>query len=229
MLTLLRAQRSWRTSLGAPRARRQVRKTARRAGKLVLALTIAAFGTAGCTVPGDVDNADNNVILNIEQVRLESDPFGDVLTSGGTILDDSISVDLTAVLKAAIATDPNVVTPDLQNIALDRYEVTFTRTDGGTAVPPGFTRGVSGLVRLSVPQATDATVLTVPIVLVPSTIKAQPPISYLISPGSEPATNFTNIQVNARVQFFGHTLAGHPVTVVGNIGINFANFGDDNE
>lgn len=194
----------------------------------MLALTIAAFG-AGCTVPGDVDNADNNVILNIEGISFVSDPFGDVLTSGGTILDDSISVDLSAVLKAAIATDPNVVTPDLQNIALDRYEVTFTRTDGGTAAPPGFTRGVSGLVRLSVPQATDANVLTVPIVLVPSTIKAQPPISYLISPGSEPGTNFTNIQVNARVQFFGRTLSGHQVTVVGNIGINFANFGDDNE
>lgn len=228
MLTLLRAQRSWRTSLGAPRARRQVRKTARRAGKLVLALTIAAFG-AGCTVPGDADNADNNVLLNIEGVSFVSDPFGDVLTSGGTILDDSITVDLSAVLKAPITTDPNVVTPDLQNIALERYEVTFTRTDGGTAAPAGFTRGISGLVRLSEPQATDVNLLTVSIVLVPSTIKAQPPISYLISPGSEPGTNFTNIQVNARVQFFGRTLSGHQVTVVGNIGINFANFGDDNE
>lgn len=196
-----------------------------------LALVLPVAGLAiGCTADGDIDNADNNVILNIEQLLLTSDPFGDVLTSGGTILDDTVQVDFSAVLKAPITTDPSVVQPDLQSIALERYEVTFTRTDGGTVVPPGFTRGISGLVRLTEPQAEEVVLLSLPnIVIVPSTTKAQPPISFLISPGSEPSTNFTNIQVNARIQFFGRTLAGNPVTVVGNVGINFANYGDENE
>jgi len=229
MLTFHRTQRSWRTSLGAPRAGRTVREIASRLGRLALLVPLAAL-VVGCTATGDVDNTANNVILNIEDVQYLSDPFGDVLTSGGTILDDTISVDFSAVLKAPITTNPAVVQPDLQSIALDRYEVTFTRTDGGTQAPPGFQRGIAGLVRLTEPQAEEVVIQNITgIVILPSTTKAQPPISYLISPGSEPGTNFTNIQVNARIQFFGHTLAGDPVTVVGNIGINLANFGDDNE
>jgi hypothetical protein len=196
-----------------------------------LALVLPVAGLAiGCTADGEIDNADNNVILNIEELLLTSEPFGDVLTSGGTILDDTVQVDFSAVLKAPITTNPQLVQPDLQSIALERYEVTFTRTDGGTVAPPGFTRGISGLVRLTEPAAEEVVLLTLSnIVIAPSTTKAQPPISYLISPGSEPGTNFTNIQVNARIQFFGRTLSGQQVTVVGNVGINFANYGDDNE
>jgi hypothetical protein len=182
----------------------------------------------GCSAEGTVDNGANNVILIVELVQLESDPFGDVLTSGGTILDDVALFDMAAVLKAPISTSPNTLRPDLQNVALERYEVTFTRTDGGTLLPPGFTRGISGLVRLSEPGSEAALVTPLSIIVVPSTIKAQPPISFLISPGSEEGTNFINIQVNARIQFFGRTLAGDEVTVVANIGINFANYGDDN-
>ena len=90
-------------------------------------------------------------------------------------------------------------------------------------------RGVTGLVRLTEPSAEEVKITTIPnVVIVPSTTKAQPPISYLISPGTEQGTNFANIQVNARVQFFGKTLAGDEVTVVANIGVNFANYGDNN-
>ena len=65
-------------------------------------------------------------------------------------------------------------------------------------------------------------------VLVPSTTKAQPPIAHLISPGFEPDTGYTNIQVNARIRFFGRTVAGEPVSAAATIGINFADFGDSN-
>jgi hypothetical protein len=198
---------------------------------LKLALVLPAAGLImGCSATGEVDNSVGNVILSIEEVLLVSDPWGDVLTSGGTILDDTASFSFAAVLKSPIANDPSITRPDLQNIALERYEVTFTRTDGGTAVPPGFQRGVSGLVRLSEAGGEEIDLTTLnSLVVLPSTTKAQPPISFLISPGSEPSTNFTNIQLNARIQFFGKTLAGEPVTVVGNLGINLANYGDANQ
>jgi hypothetical protein len=183
----------------------------------------------GCSAAGDIDNAANNVILNIEAINLVSDPWGDVLTTGGTILDDTADFTFSAVIKAPITTNPALLLPELQNIALERYEVTFTRTDGGTAVPPGFTRGISGVVRLSETSAEEVVLSTFGgLVVVPSTTKAQPPISFLIDPGTEPDTNFANIQVNARIQFFGRTFAGDQVIVVGNIGINFANYGDTN-
>lgn len=229
MLTPLRSQSSWPTSLGAPVAvARSRRRLLRGLAKLALVLPVAGM-VLGCSAAGDVDNASNSVLLIIEEVLLVSDPFGDVLTSGQVILDDTATFSFAAVLKAPVTTDPSITTPDLQNIALERYEVTFTRTDGGTAVPPGFTRGISGLVRLTEPGTAEAALTTLSsLVVVPSTIKAQPPISFLISPGTEQGTNFANIQVNARIQFWGRTLAGDEVTVVGNIGINFANYGDTN-
>jgi len=230
MRTFLRSQRSWRTSLGAPMpARRTPGGIASRLAKSALLLPLL-LAVASCSATGDIDNADSNVILNLESFSLVSDPWGDVLTSGGTILDDTASFSFSAVIKAPISTDPLTTTPDLQNIALERYEVTFTRTDGGTSVPPGFQRGISGIVRLTEPGSEEVVLTTLSsLVVMPSTTKAQPPVSFLIDPGSEPDTNFTNIQVNARIQFFGRTLSGSPVTVVGNIGINFANYGDDNQ
>lgn len=229
MLTLLGSRRSGQTSLGAPvAAGRPRRGLARALAKLVLVLPVAA-AVIGCSANGDVDELASSVIFNIESFEVQSVPFGDMITSGGTILDDAVTFELSAVLKAPITTNPQVTAPDLQIIALDHYEVTFTRTDGGTAVPPGFTRGITGVVRLSEPGTQQVNVTTLSnIVIAPSTTKAQPPLSFLISPGSEPSTNFTNIQVNARIQFFGTTTGGDPVTVVGNIGINFADYGDDN-
>lgn len=224
MLTLRRSQTSCRRPLGAS----SVARFLRFGPALALALLLGSFVTA-CTAPGDVDNADSNVIFNIEAIRQQSEPFGDVQTTTGVILDDVVEIDLSASLKAPISTNPTAPPPDLQNIVLDRYEVTFTRTDGGTATPPGFTRGASGLVRLSELGGDDVELFTITgLVILPSTIKAQPPISFLISPGSEPSTNFTNIQLDARIQFFGHTISGHQVTVVGNVGLNLANYGDDN-
>ena len=228
MLIPLRSQSSWRTSLGAPVAVVRLRRRLLRGlAKLALVLPVAGM-VLGCSAASDVDNSANSVLFILEGVQLESDPFGDVLTSANVILDDIATFSFAAVLKAEITT-ATVTIPDLQTIALDRYEVTFTRTDGGTSVPPGFTRGIAGVVRLTEPNASEVVLTTVRgLVVVPSTIKAQPPISFLISPGTEEGTNFANIQVNARIQFFGRTLAGDEVTVVGNIGINFANYGDTN-
>ncbi len=230
MLTPLRSLRSWPTSLGAPVAavRSGRNRPVRGIGKV--ALTMMAVGLlAGCSANGELDNSQNNVVLQIEAIELVSSPWGDVLTSGGTILDDTADVTFTAVLKGPISTNPLNSTPELQNVQLEKYEVTFTRTDGGTAVPPGFTRGIAGLVRLTELGAEEIIDLDVPgVVIVPSTIKAQPPISFLIDPGTELGTNFPNIQVNAQIRFFGRTIAGDQVTAIANIGVNFANYGDDN-
>ncbi len=224
----LPSQSSWQRSRGAPVAVARLRRRLLRGlAKLALVLPVAGM-VLGCSAASDVDNSANSVLFILEEVQLVSDPFGDVLTSGNVILDDTANFSFAAVLKAPITTS-TVTIPDLQTIALERYEVTFTRTDGGTSVPPGFTRGIAGVVRLSPPNASEVILTTfLSLVVVPSTIKAQPPISFLISPGTEEGTNFANIQVNARIQFFGRTLAGDQVTVVGNIGINFANYGDTN-
>jgi hypothetical protein len=188
------------------------------------------FTMTGCSASGEIDNTDNAVVLVITSITPSSDPFGDVLTSGGIILDDTIDVVFAAHLKAPVTgADSNTVAPTLQDIVLERYEVTYHRTDGGSHVPPGFERGISLRVRMTphgevVLRESSITDL----VIAPSTTKAQPPISLLIDPGFESATGYINIQVNAHITFFGRTIAGDRVTATAQVGINFANFGDDN-
>ena len=188
------------------------------------------FTMTGCGASGEIDNTENAVVLVLTSIVPSTDPFGDVLTSGGTILDDTIDVAFAAHLKAPVtAGDSNTLAPTLQDIILERYEVTYQRTDGGTQVPSGFERGISLRVRLTphgevVLRESEYDGL----VIAPSTTKAQPPVSLLIDPGFESTTGYVNIQVNAHITFFGTTIAGDRVAVSAIVGMNFANFGDDN-
>ncbi len=188
------------------------------------ALIVAVALAPACSAPGDIDNTSALVVLIAGNLSEVNTPFGDVLTSGGTIPDDSVTVRFTARLKQS--TDNTA--PSLQEVIVERYEVTFARTDGGTAVPAGFQRAMNAKVRLTPHNAANELFTDVTVSVMPSTGKAQPPISHLISPGFEPDTGFINIQCTATMRFFGRTVAGEEVSATASVGINFANFGDSN-
>ena len=229
MLRRGRKYLSWQRSLGVRATTPRRRQPPLPRGLVRLAALIPLMVVAfGCSVAGDLDDNDNNVILVLDALLGTSDPFGDIITTGGTILDDTASATFSAHLKGPITTNPTNTRPELQEVVIERYEVTFVRTDGGTAVPAGFTRALALRVRLTEAGSDELNDVTISLVIVPSTQKAQPPISFLISPGIEPGTNFTNIQVTANITFFCRTLAGDNVVVSGAIGINFADFGDTN-
>jgi hypothetical protein len=130
------------------------------------------------------------------------------------------------VARLKIPTDLSA--PTLQEIVIESYEVTFSRTDGGTAVPAGFTRGINQKVSITEHGSATERITEFDLVLVPSTIKSQPPIAHLVSPGIEPGTGFVNIQATATIRFFGKTLSGDPITATATIGVDFANFADEN-
>lgn len=203
--------------------RRLLRKSVPR----VLVILMATLAL-GCGAAGSIDDSESAAILVINQISQTSDPFGDVLTSGGTIPEDTIEVEFAAHLKAPTGPPGTATEPTLQSIVIDSYQVEFTRTDGGPQAPSGFRRGMSLRVVITETGQTTLNTSTASITLVPSTTKAQVPISFLIDPGFEPDTGFVNIQANARITFFGRTLAGDRVTATADVGINFANFGDDN-
>lgn len=187
------------------------------------ACLLLAMASVGCAA-GDIDNTPAPVVLVVGDIITTSDPFGDILTTGGTIPEDSIEVEFTARLKNS----SDLTQPTFQDIVLERYEVTFQRTDGGSAVPAGFQRALNARVRVTPHGQQNEVITVVSITLVPSTSKTQPPLSHLISPGIEPDTGFINIQVTATLRFFGRTVAGEQVAGQASIGINFANFADDN-
>jgi hypothetical protein len=168
-------------------------------------------------------------VLVVTSITPSTDPFGDVLNeSSGSILDDTIDVVFSAHLKAPVTgADSNTVAPTLQDIVLEKYEVTYERIDGGSQVPAGFERGISLRVRMTPHGEVVLRESSIDdLIIAPSTMKAQPPISLLIDPGFEPSTGYVNIQVNAHITFFGRTIAGDRVTASAIVGINFANFAD---
>jgi hypothetical protein len=188
------------------------------------------FMMTGCNATGEIDNTQNAVVLVLVSITPSTDPFGDVLTSGGMILDDTVDVVFSAHLKAPVTgADANTVAPTLQDIILERYEVVYERTDGGSQTPAGFERGISLRVRMTPHGEVVLRESSISgLVIAPSTTKAQPPVSLLIDPGFESTTGYINIQVNAHITFFGRTIAGDPVTATATVGINFADFGDTN-
>lgn len=194
---------------------------------LVPILTVVA-ASAGCGAPGMLDDEGAASILVVHAVSPESAPFGDVMTSNGIILDDTVSVTFSAHLKAGSLPPGSPSEPTLQEIVVERYEVTYRRTDGGSAIPAGFTRGMNSRVRLTEQGAINLKTTTISLVILPATSKTQPPVSFLITPGLEPDTGYINIQLDAEIRFYGRTIAGEPVSAVAAIGMNLTNWGDDN-
>jgi hypothetical protein len=100
-------------------------------------------------------------------------------------------------------------------VTLERYHVRYIRSDGhnaeGVDVPYAFDDAVTATV-----TGEDT---TVPFMLVRTQAKMEAPLSAL-------AANSLVVSVIAEVTFYGHDQTGRTVSVVGNIGISFANFGD---
>jgi hypothetical protein len=146
--------------------------------------------------------------------------FGDVVADDGTVADTQITATFVARLKAS--TDSTA--PELQEILIEGYEVTYRRTDGGTSVPAGMQRSLAAKVQITPNGIATERQTTITLTLTPGSQKLQPPLSHLISPGFEPDTGYPTVQADAIVRFFGRTIAGEQVAVQGAIGIQFANY-----
>lgn len=185
----------------------------------VLLLGLTPLMTA-CKASGDLDRTSAPVILILSSITPVGDTFGDVVNDDGTVADDRVEVEFVARLKAS--TDPTA--PELQEIVIERYEVTYRRTDGGSSTPAGMQRAMTAKVPVTPNGSGADRTLTVTLTLTPGSQKLEPPLSHLISPGFDPDTGNTSIQTDATLTFYGTTIAGDRVSVSGGIGIQFANY-----
>lgn len=186
--------------------------------------TLAAFLSvvllASCTAPGGIDNTSAPVTLILSSISAVGANFGDVVNDDGTVSDTQV----TAAFVARLKNSSNITAPELQEIVIERYEVTYARTDGGTRLPAGMQRAMTAKVQITPNGVPTQQITSVTLTLVPASQKLQPPLSHLIAPGFEPDTGFPTVTVDATLHFFGHTIAGEPVSVQGAIGIQFANY-----
>lgn len=114
---------------------------------------------------------------------------------------DVVTID-SLTLRSIVANQQNSTSSDLMDVELTSYEVTFTRGDTGTRVPPalvqqsllyvpaGGTSDVGNLRILQSPQLTNL------------------PLSDLANFGFDRETGSTVVVLNIRLRFFGRTLGG---------------------
>lgn len=111
-------------------------------------------------------------------------------------------IQVTSVIK-----NPTITGSNLMNVEIESYEVTYTRGDTGTKVPPIFVRGLFGVV----PAGGVFTVENLP-VLAPEQFDL-PPLSDLLfaNGGFDKETGSNEIVLNFHIRFFGRTLSGDAV------------------
>jgi hypothetical protein len=106
-----------------------------------------------------------------------------------------------------VAKDPTGVTSDLMNVEIQSYEVTFSRADTGTRLPPPFVRGLFGIA----PVNGTFDVENLPIMSIEQL--GNVPLSDLLfeNGGFDKETGSDLIVLNLRLRFFGRTLSGDAV------------------
>lgn len=106
-----------------------------------------------------------------------------------------------------IAKNPNEPTSSLQNVEISSYEVTYTRADTGTRLPPVFVRQLFS----SIPV--DGTIILENLPVMSLEQLDATPLSDLqfINGGLDSETGENTILLNLRMRFFGRTLSGDAV------------------
>jgi len=173
-------------------------------------LLLLAIFVGGCS--SDIASDDSPVLLTAEatprrsQVDISTDQevgFVDVLVR--LIQKNGTSV-----------TDTRFLT-----VRLDRYRVTYVRSDGGRTVPQGF---VAALPSTNVTVGNTATLLTNVQILNPNAF-TQAPFAALLAQngGVDPDTGQRFVKVTALIEVFGESLSGQNVTASVQVPFTFCN------
>jgi hypothetical protein len=191
--------------------------------KYMRTAALAAAVLIGCVSCGDVVRDSRSPVLvtvtNLAPAVLLSDVIRNVTTPAPcsptspcpTVLSDNATATITAAMK-------NVgVEPTSNNqITINRYHVDFRRADGRSIEGVDVPRAFDGAVTASIPANGSA---SVPFELVRHLSKSESPLVQLIN-------NSNVIATIAVVTFYGTDAVGNVVSAVGQLTVNFGNFGD---
>ena len=166
--------------------------------KALIAVTLAAVlaAASGCTNPQGESEAPVFITVDLE----EQPGFVNVATPAAVQVDTII---LNSELKDPRASDPQ----GMGDAQINSYRVTFTRTDGGTIVPPAQTFGCGVLV----PSGGEATLNNFPILYAAAV--QQSPFDQLLpfNGGIDRETGRDEIDTAFNITFYGTTVSGKRV------------------
>ncbi|MCP3957560.1 MAG: hypothetical protein GY719_06875 [bacterium] len=163
------------------------------------------------------------LLLALALVLLGCEERTERTDSGGVLLEVEfvntvirVGVEETEVLQIetitvnSIVADPNATSSSLMDVQLRTLEVTFTRADQGTRVPPPYVFNIIS----TVPVGGTLTLTDFPVMSSEQT--RTPPLSDLliINGGFDRETGDTIIRLNLTIRVFGTTLSGTSVSSV---------------
>jgi hypothetical protein len=161
-------------------------------------VTILAMGLAACE--SRTDRTDSGgVLLSVSD--FDGLPLRVGVNAAGAILQvDEFTIE-------NIAKDPTGVVSSLMNVELGSYEVTYTRADTGTRVPPPYVKGLFGVV----PVNGTATFENLDVMGADQFLNQ--PLSDLdfANGGFDKETGSRVVRLNLSIRFFGRTLSGDAV------------------
>lgn len=175
---------------------------------------LSALTLAGCAADYvEVGNAPVQLIIaSLIPNPLDSDV---AISTGG------VCPDFATVAVANRAKNLNVTVPAVpQAIIVNRYEVSYYRSDGRANQGVDVPYSISGALTASVDAATGGTV-NIPIEVVRRQAKLEPPLLQLV-PGGQALI----VTMFAKITLYGQTVAGEAVTASGSMQIDMANFND---
>jgi hypothetical protein len=191
-------------------------------------MLVAVLFLASCNaIEDDSESATMIVVENLLGSNMSGEAVNflqsDVLYVDPSTQESSIIADTAvATLRARLLDPGSLYGPSQYNdITLDRYVVSYTRSDGqnseGVDVPYAF----EGYLNLSL---TVDTAVDVSFIIVREVAKMEPPLVNL-----QNNRDLGVLQVHAKVQFYGHDLTGNVVTASGYLDIFFANYANGSE
>jgi hypothetical protein len=167
------------------------------------------------------DDSKSSSLLTIESIKgqdaegMEADYLQSDVTKDGTIYAD---IAVATFRASTLDPAPLLGASQFSDIVLDRYTVTYSRTDGknaeGVDVPLSFEGSLTALIKA------DSTA-SVSFVVVREVAKLEPPLIALAEGRDEGVLTCV-----AKIDFYGHDLVNNKVKATGYLTIYFANYVD---
>lgn len=164
----------------------------------IAALALTVFAVLGCSAGNSrtQDADDGGIILSISNFN------GLPTTISASASAAAGSVRISSMTVQSIIKNPGQGSSQLMTVEMDSYEVTYSRDDLGTRVPPRLKNFIFG----SVAAGGTFTLTNGPIMRFDQ-FDSQP-LEDMIDLGYDPETTSEVIRFKVGIQFFGRTIAG---------------------